>query len=242
MTLLECRGVNKRFGGLQALSEVSLQVRPDAMTGIIGPNGAGKTTLFNVIAGAEPVTSGKIVFKGRDVTGRDPGWICRQGIARTCQMPRPFKALSVRDNVLVGQLFGRNGTRPREGLPRTAEECLARVGLERDGNRIAGTLTFVDQKRLELARALATGPELLLLDEPFSGLNPTEVRDFLTIVRDLHAAGITVLIIEHILSVIMSLCTHAVLLDHGRAVLEGPPAQVSKDPVFMNVYLGADHV
>jgi branched-chain amino acid transport system ATP-binding protein len=239
MPLLEVERVSKGFGGVRAVHEVSFTVEPGELVGIMGPNGSGKTTLFNVIAGALAPDAGRVRLRGHDIAGLAPHRVCARGIARTFQFVRPFAGLTARQNVLVGRLFGRAGA-SAVGAVAEAERLLALVGLEGRAGVPAARLTLIDRKRLELARALATSPELLLLDEFMAGLNPAETATAIALVRRLLAEGMTVLMVEHIVWALMELSRRLIVLSAGEKIAEGPPAAVAADPAVVEVYLGAD--
>ncbi len=240
--LIECRNVSKRFGGVSALSNISLTVFTGDTFGIVGPNGAGKTSLFNIICGSIPADQGQVLFRGRSITGLGPGKICKIGMARTYQAPRPFRELTVRQNVLLGMHYGRNGIPTQAGTPSDPQELLKFLGLADKRDRPAGSLTLVERKRLEIARALATDPELILLDEPFAGLNPVESAAFMEVVRELPLRGITVILIEHILKVVVGLCSKVLVVNHGSEVCTGTPEQVFQDRRLQGIYLGVGSV
>ena len=237
MALLEVERVSKGFGGVRAVHEVSFTLAAGELVGIMGPNGSGKTTLFNCIAGALVPDGGAIRFHGRDIAGLAPHRICARGIARTFQLVRPFAGLTALENVLVGRLYGRAPGGRAAGLAE-AERLLALVGLDGRADTPAARLTLIDRKRLELARALATGPELLLLDEFMAGLNPAETATAMTLVRRLVADGLTVLMVEHIVWALMDLARRILVLSAGEKIAEGPPAMVAADPNVVDVYLG----
>jgi branched-chain amino acid transport system ATP-binding protein len=237
--LLSLDAVGKRFRGLVAVDQVSFAVPQGAIFAVIGPNGAGKTTLFNMIAGAMAPDAGAIVFAGERLDGLPADTICRRGIARTFQIVRPFPALSVEDNVIVGALLHR---RELEAARTQAHELLRRLDLFDKRNRIASTLTLPDRKRLEVARALATGPRLLLLDEVMAGLRPTETDRMVAILQSLNRDGLTILLIEHVMRAVMALASQVLVLDHGIAIAEGAPEQVVRNPAVVQSYLGVEAV
>jgi branched-chain amino acid transport system ATP-binding protein len=237
--MLTLDGVTKRFGGLTAVREVSLEVRAGDLLGIIGPNGAGKTTLFNVIAGYYRPDAGRILFDGHDITGRPAHAISRLGLTRTFQLVKPFGSLSVRDNVMIGALTRLASTREaRTEGERVIDVC----GLGPHAAAAARALPLGLRKRLEVARALATHPKLLLLDEVMAGLNPTELAGMIDLVRRLHAGGLTVIVIEHVMAAMMRLAQRIVMLHHGERIAEGAPGEIVRDRRVIDAYLGEEFV
>ncbi|MFS8478604.1 MAG: ABC transporter ATP-binding protein [Micromonosporaceae bacterium] len=237
MSLLEVRDLAKSFAGLRALRGVSLTVEEGDFLGIIGPNGAGKTTLFSVIAGQIPPTSGRVFFDGRDITGLRADRVARLGLVRTFQLMRPFESMTVLDNVAVA---AHAHHRRRRAARDAAAEVIARVGLEPWRDRPAGVLPTAGLKRLELARALALRPRLLLLDEVLAGLVPTERAPLIDLLRSLRAQGITIVFIEHIMAAVMALSDRVLVLHEGQVLAEGTPAQVTADQRVVDAYLGEE--
>jgi branched-chain amino acid transport system ATP-binding protein len=233
--LLEVRNVTKRFGGLVAVKDASFSVKPGSITGLIGPNGAGKTTAFAVIAGFEQPSAGTVHFEGRDITLLPTHMRARQGIARTFQIVQPFAGLSVHENIAVGAYL-RHPARV-EAMAK-AEAVGERVGLAPMLSQPAGDLTVAGRKRLELARALATEPKLLLLDEVLAGLNPSEIRDMIPVIRALRDSGVTILMVEHVMQAVMSLCEDINVLAQGEIIARGKPEEVSRDSRVIEAYLG----
>ena len=239
-TLLSLKGVGKRFRGLVAVDDVGFDVQGGELFAVIGPNGAGKTTLFNLIAGAITPDEGSIVFAGEQIGGLPPDVVCRRGIARTFQIVRPFPALTVEDNVVVGALLH---SRDVAAARQQAWDLLRRLGLFDQRHRIAVTLTLPDRKRLEVARALATQPRLLLLDEVMAGLRPTESDRMVAILRDLNrGGGLTIVLIEHVMRAVMALASEVLVLDHGTMIAQGRPEAIVRDPAVVQSYLGAEPV
>ena len=234
--LLEVEALGVRFGGLQALSDVSLAAEPGEVIGLIGPNGAGKTTFINAVSGAVAYR-GRVRFAGRSITGLKPFQIARLRLARTYQIVQPFPALSVLDNVAAGALFAR-AEPSLAGARAWAGTVLARVGLEAEAGRPAAQLTLAQRKRLEVAKALAARPRMLLLDEVNAGLNASEVEGALTLIRGIAAEGVTVLLVEHLMRVVSGVCSRVVVLHQGRLIADGPPTGVLADPAVVEAYLG----
>ena len=238
--LLSVRGLGKRFGGLTALNDVSFDVPGGHIVGVMGANGAGKTTLFSLIAGNVRPTDGRIDFDGTPVVGLRPDQICRLGIARTFQIVKPFPSLTVLENLRTGAMFGRAQLRRTDQADASSMQVLEEVGLADSAFRPASSLTLSGQKRLEIARCVATGARLLLLDEVMAGLTPTEVGQMLETLRRLQASrGLTLLVIEHVMRALMELCGHIVVLHHGELIAEGTPAQIGDNERVLSVYFGA---
>jgi branched-chain amino acid transport system ATP-binding protein len=233
--LLIVERVSRRFGGLLAVNAASLIAPEGRITALIGANGAGKTTLFSIISGFLKPSDGSVRYAGEDITGEPPHRLARRGIARTFQIVQPFAGLTVRQNILVGAHLRH---RAREAALAVVERVAGEVGLADRLDRPADTLTVAGRKRLELARALATEPRLLLLDEVLAGLNPSEIRDIVPVIRGLCARGITIVMIEHVMQAVMSLAEHIFVLAEGRMIAEGAPAQVASDPAVVEAYLG----
>ncbi len=237
--LLEGRGVTKRFGGLTAVSEVGFELRRGEILGLIGPNGAGKTTLVDCLTGAERPNEGAITFAGQSLIGLKPHQVVKRGIARTFQVVQPFPTLTVTDNVAMGALFG--STRAHKDVRRArdvAAEKLAFVGLDHKADQPAAQLTLGERKRLELAKSLATEPELLLLDEVNAGLNPAEIETAIDLIRKIRDEGVTLIVIEHVMKVIMDLSDRVIVLHHGEKIAQGSPDDVTNDEGVVRAYLG----
>jgi branched-chain amino acid transport system ATP-binding protein len=235
MALLEVEGLTRFFGGLRAVGSLSFSVEPGEILGLIGPNGAGKTTVFNLVTGFVRPSAGTIRLDGRDVTGRKPHEVTRRGIARTFQIVKPFPGLSVKENVTLAAFL----RHPRRA--RAEEAALAvvdRLGLSARAATLAGQLTLMDQKRLEMARAMATEPRVLLLDEPMGGLNPSEVDQASTLVEGIRRGGITVVLVEHVMKAIMRISDRVLVMQHGEKIALGKPAEVVRDPAVIAAYFG----
>jgi len=235
--ILQVEGVTKRFGGLQALTEVSFELRTGEILGLIGPNGAGKTTLFNVINGVYRPEQGRIIFRGEDITGTASYDVARLGLARAHQVVRPLHELTVQENVMVGACYGREQHSLREAS-RLAAGALDKVGLIDRTDQPAGSLNVAQKKRLELARALAARPYLLLLDEVLAGLNPSEIAAMMETVRSIREDGVSILMIEHVMQAIMAVSDRIIVLDYGTLIAEGAPEAVANNPQVIEAYLG----
>ncbi len=237
MPILRGEALVKAFGGRRAVDNVSFQVREGEILGLIGPNGAGKTTLFNLISGALEADGGTIVYKGRKINGLKPYKICRMGLARTFQKAKNFNGMNVYQNVLMGAMYGKAG-RTAEAAARETEAVLDFVGLARLKNRPLTDIPLAFQKRVEVARALATKPDVLMLDEMMAGLNPAEVSEAMELVERIRAGGVTIVMIEHVMKAIMSMCDRIMVLHHGQLIAEGSPGEISASRTVVEVYLG----
>lgn len=238
MAMLEVSRVTKRFGGLVAVSDLDMTVNEGQILGLIGPNGAGKTTLFNMIAGYYKPDEGQVIFQGKDITGLKPYQVCKRGIARTFQTTKPFLESSLVDNVMIGALMqDHNAARARK----IALDIVEILEFGELAQAAGHELTVPDRKRLEMARALATGAQLVLLDEPMAGLTPTEKAHTIKLLQRINEQGITLVVVEHDMKAVMTLCPHIVLLDRGEKLVEGTPQEVTSDPRAITAYLGEEY-
>ena len=233
--MLEVRDLSKSFGGLKAVDQASLDVRQGEIVGLIGPNGAGKTTLFAAIAGFHTPDAGSVAFAGQNITGLAPHRICAAGMVRTFQITQPFAKISVRENIMVGAYFR---TADRKLAKREAEAVAGMVGMAGQLDQMGADLTVAGRKRLERARALATGPRQLLLDEVMAGLNPTEITEIVQVIREIRNSGVTILLIEHVMQAVTSLAERVYVLNQGRMIAEGTPAAIADNPQVIEAYLG----
>jgi len=239
MSLLELTKLSKNFGGLQAVKEVDLKIDRDEIFGLIGPNGSGKTTIFNLISGALRLTGGSIKFKEEEITDLKPHEICKRGIARTFQIARPFADVTVYKNVMIGAL---NNTPSLSEAARMTDEVLSITGLLNKKDVNGKNLTIPERRRLELARSLATKPELLMLDEPMAGLNPTEIEEMSELLRKIRKMGVTIFIIEHVLQAIMTLSDRIAVLNYGEKIAEGTPEEIGANQKVVEAYLGEEYL
>jgi branched-chain amino acid transport system ATP-binding protein len=236
--VLQVRGLGRRFGGLHAVADLSFSVPRGQVVGVIGPNGAGKSTFVNLVTGHLRPTSGQVLVDGHDITGAPPWRVARAGVARTFQIVKPLRGMTVRENVAVGLLYGPDPSRRAGAAMRRADEVLERVGLAAHAEITPGELTVADARRLELAKALALRPKLLLLDEVMAGLRPGEIEPSLDLVRSLRAEGMTILVIEHVMRAIVAVSDRVLVLHEGRLLTDGPPREVLADPRVIEAYLG----
>jgi branched-chain amino acid transport system ATP-binding protein len=236
MTLLSLENLSKRYGALVVTDALSLTVPKGEIVGILGPNGAGKTTLFNLVAGTVKADAGLVKFKGDDITGSDAAARCKLGISRSFQVPHPFNGMTVFENILVGAAFGRAAEDPESH----ALKVLELTGMKGRANQLAGSISLLERKRLEMARALATEPELLLLDEIAGGLTERECQSLLAAIRDVHASGVTIVWIEHVVHALLSVAQRLVVLNFGKLIADGAPQDVMNSKDVKSVYLGED--
>jgi branched-chain amino acid transport system ATP-binding protein len=235
--ILQIEDITKRFGGLQALTKITFDLPEGEILGLIGPNGAGKTTLFNVINGIYPPDEGSIRFQGKNILGMKPYHLAHMGVARTHQIVRPLQELTVRENVMVGSCFGRENM-PLGKSNKTALEVLEFVGLDDRADQLAGSLNVAQKKRLELARALASRPYLLLLDEVLAGLNPAEIMPLVATIRKIRDQGVTIIMIEHVMHAVMNVSDRVIVLEYGQQIAEGTPGEIANNQRVIEAYLG----
>jgi branched-chain amino acid transport system ATP-binding protein len=236
MSLLTLENLNKKYGALVVTNDVSLGVAKGEILGILGPNGAGKTTLFNLIAGTVQPDSGRVVYRGEDISATTAAARCKRGISRSFQVPHPFNGMTVFENILVGAAFGRAGVDPESH----ALKIMELTGMKGKANALAGTITLLERKRLEMARALATEPELLMLDEIAGGLTERECQSLLSAIRDVHQSGVTIVWIEHVVHALLSVAQRLVVLNFGKLIADGAPQDVMNSKDVKSVYLGED--
>jgi len=236
--ILETRGLGRRFGALDAVSDVSFSVPAGQILGVIGPNGAGKSTFINLVTGHIKPTSGKVLIDGKDMTGASPWTVARAGVARTFQIVKPFSGMTVRENIAVGVLYKAQGSNRMSAALNEADQILHEVGLAGFGDRMPSELSTADVRRLEFAKALASRPRLLLLDEVMAGLRPTEIEPSLELIRKLKASGTTVIVVEHVMKAIVAVSDRVLVLAQGKVLMEGAPREVLANPKVIEVYLG----
>lgn len=241
MPILQVDNVSKRFEGLMAVKNVSFTVDKGIIFGLIGPNGSGKTTLFNLITGFLKPNAGKISFLGKEITGVAPYHICRAGIARTFQLNKPFGSMTVSENVMIGRIYGNEPARSLREASAEAEGLLTLTGLEKKRHSIAGTLGIVDRKRLEVARALATKPKMLFLDEVMAGLNLREIEDVMQLLKNLRNSGVTLIVVEHVMKALLGVSDHVMVLNAGEKIAEGTPREIIRNKRVIDAYLGEGH-
>lgn len=239
--MLELLDVDKSFGGLRALDGLSFEVQDGEILGLIGPNGSGKSTAFNVITGVLPSDAGTVAFEGEDITGLAPHRISRKGIARTFQVVRPFSQLTALENVLAGRLFGGQGSKRDDGATAAALAVLDRVGLAHKADAVAESFTIIERKWLEVGRALASSPTLMLLDEFMAGLTPREIPHAIDLVKSIRDSGVTIVLVEHVIKAITGACDRVVVLDAGKKLAEGSPDEIVNDAAVIEAYLGPRH-
>ena len=238
MSFLEIKALSKSFGGLMALFNLDFKVDEKEIVGLIGPNGSGKTTLFNAIMGSFRCDQGSILFRSQDITGLKPYQVCEKGIARTFQLTKPFNRMSCLENVMVGRSFGKDPACGIKEARREAGDILKFVGLEEKQQIPASALNLIERRRLELARALATRPQLLLLDEIMGGLNPTEIKMAVGLIRQINRSGVTMVIVEHVMKALLGISERVVVLDAGQKIAEGPPKEIVQNHDVIKAYFG----
>jgi branched-chain amino acid transport system ATP-binding protein len=236
--ILEIKKLLKAFGGLVAVRDLDLAVNEGETVGLIGPNGSGKTTIFNLISGVLEPDEGEIRFNGRDITGLKPHMVCQSGIARTFQLTKPFAEMTALQNVMIGRMYGSDPVRSLRQAEKECESILEFIGLGGKGLSMAATFGMVDRKKLEIARALATKPKLLLLDETMAGLNPTEMEDALQLVKAIGDSGVTLIVVEHVMKAILDISSRLIVINYGEKIVEGKPQEVVKNQRVIEAYLG----
>jgi branched-chain amino acid transport system ATP-binding protein len=238
-SLISVKGLTKSFGGLVAVVDLDFEIPKNSILGLVGPNGSGKTTTFNLISGVIRPDAGEILFKGENIAGLKPYQICRKGIARTFQIPQPFKNMTVLESVMLGFLYGHSRKMNIREARFKALETVHMLGLDAKKDFLCDNLTLVDQRRTEIARAMATSPELLLLDEAIAGLNPTETQELIDVVREIKARGLTIIFIEHVMRAVMAVCDKVLVLDYGRKIGWDTPSNIATDENVIKAYLGS---
>ncbi len=242
MAVLDVDNLSKSFGGLSAINNVSMSVDEGTIFGLIGPNGSGKTTLFNLITGFVKPDRGKVRFQGRDITGMAPQVLCKAGVARTFQLNKPFKSMTVTENVMVARLYGNRPAHSLRAARAESEELVRLTGLIDKRSALAGTLAMVDQRRVEMARALASKPKLLFLDEVMAGLNLKEIEDFMRLLKELAQSGITLVVVEHVMKALLGVSDHVMVLNAGQKIIEGTPREIIRSRQVIEAYLGEGRV